>query len=317
MVNYSENIVSKSHLKIGAVIGMIGIARYKFYDWRERLGEENHHNGKIPKAHWLTPEERQSIIDYAGQYMSENSYYLKDGYRRIAYMGIDENKFACSPTSVYRVLSKEGLLNKWKGKHTSSKGSGYRQPDAPFKEYHIDIKYINYKGTFLFLISIMDGYSRYIIHHELRLTMEEKDVEITVQKAIEKYPDKKPRIISDNGKQFISKDFQLFLKETGLQHIKTSIGYPQSNGKIERYHRSLEEECVRTKSMIDMEDAQRQIASYVYHYNNNRLHSALFYLRPIDFLNGNVDELLKIRQGKLDKATENRMNYWLDKKKVA
>jgi transposase InsO family protein len=163
----------------------------------------------------------------------------------------------------------------------------------------------------------MDGYSRYIIHHELRLSMEEKDVEITVQKAIEKYPDKKPRIISDNGKQFLSKDFQLFLKEAGLQHIKTSIGYPQSNGKIERYHRSLEEECVRTTSMIDMEDAQRQIAGYVDHYNNHRLHSALFYLRPIDFLNGNVDELLKIRQEKLDKATANRMNYWLDNKKVA
>jgi transposase InsO family protein len=209
-VNFSENIVNKSHLKIGTVIGMIGIARYKFYDWRERLGEGNHHNGKIPKTHWLTPEERQSIIDYARQYISINSYYLKDGYRRIAYMGIDEDKFACSPTSVYRVLSKAGLLNKWKGRHASSKGSGYRQPDAPFKEYHIDIKYINYHGTFLFLISIMDGYSRYIIHHELRLTMEERDVEITVQKAIEKYPDKKPRIISDNGKQFLSKDFQFF-----------------------------------------------------------------------------------------------------------
>jgi hypothetical protein len=106
------------------------------------------------------------------------------------------------------------------------------------------------------------------------------------------------------------------LKEAGLQHIKTSIGYPQSNGKIERYHRSLEEECIRIKSMIDMEDAQRQIAGYVDYYNNHRLHSALFYLRPVDFLNGNVKELLNIRQDKLDRATENRMKYWVDKKSL-
>lgn len=295
------------------MIKMTGISRVKYYDWRKRLGMGNSHNGGVPKAHWLTPEESQAIIDYARNYISSNSYYLKDGYRRIAYMGLDENVFAVSPASVYRVLSKAGLLNKWRGKHRSSKGAGYRQPDGPHREWHTDIKYINFMGTFLFFISVMDGYSRYILHHELRLSMSEFDVEITLERAREKYPGINPKIISDNGSQYISKEFQLYLKEVGLQHIRTSPAYPQSNGKIERFHRTLEEECIRTRSMINLEDARRVIAGYVDHYNNHRLHSALFYLRPVDFLTGNVDELLKIRQIKLDKATESRVLYWSNK----
>jgi len=134
---------------------------------------------------------------------------------------------------------------------------------------------------------------------------------------LEKYPGKKPRLISDNGSQYISNDFREYLKEAGLQHVKTSRSYPQSNGKIERYHKSMEEECLRTSSMINLEDAREQVARYVDHYNNKRLHSSLFYLRPVDFLNGNVDELLKARQDKLDKATENRRKYWEAKKNVA
>jgi transposase InsO family protein len=293
---------------------MAGISRVKFYDWRKRIGMGNNHNGTIPKAHWLTPEEKQTVIEYGHKYISTNSYYLKDGYRRIAYMGLDENVFAVSPTTVYRILSKEGILNKWKGGRRSIKGSGYCQPKCPHQEWHTDIKYINFQSTFLFFISVMDGYSRYILHHELRISMTEFDVQITLQRAYEKYTDKKPRIISDNGSQYISKEFGQYLKEIGLQHVKISPSYPQANGKIERFHRSLEEECIRTKSMINLEDAREQIAKYVDHYNNERLHSALYYLRPVDFLNGNVDELLKVRQAKLDQATAKRIEYWSDKK---
>lgn len=295
---------------------MTGIVRTKFYDWRKRLGTENAHNGAVPKAHWLTPDEKRSVINYARNYISENTYYLKDGYRRIAYNGLDEDKFAVSPTSVYRLLRHAGLLNQWRGK-PSKKGTGYRQPLAPHKEWHTDIKYINFKGTYLFFISVLDGYSRYILHYELRESMTELDVEITIQRAHEKYPDKKPKLISDNGGQYVSKDFQNYMKEIGLLHVRTSPCYPQSNGKIERFHRSLEYECIRTKSMINLEDARNQIGGYVDHYNNHRLHSALSYLRPVDYLNGNVDELLKIRQEKLDRATENRLKYWENKKDVA
>lgn len=89
--------------------------------------------------------------------------------------------------------------------------------------------------------------------------MQEYDIEITIQRALEKYPSYKPRIISDNGPQYISKDFAEYLKIVGLQHIRTSIAYPQSNGKIERYHRTIHEECLMKKSLINLKDAHKQI----------------------------------------------------------
>ena len=93
-MKFCHDIVERSHLIITKVIEMTGVARCKFYDWQKRLGTNNNHNGKIPKSHWLLPQERKAIIDFAGTYITVNSYYLRDGYRRIAYKGIDKNVFA-------------------------------------------------------------------------------------------------------------------------------------------------------------------------------------------------------------------------------
>lgn len=317
MISYIQFLKEKTNLSVSQIIKMVGIDKGKYYDWRKRTGISNNHNGAIPKQHWLTPMERQAIIDFALTYIKGHQYYVHDGYRRIAYMGIDCGKFACSPMTVYRILKKAGLLAKWNKCRLSGKGSGFDQPEMPHQHWHTDIKYVNFKGSFLFFISVMDGYSRYIVHHELRTSMTEFDVELTLQRALEKYPGSKPRLISDNGSQYISKDFKGYLKEMGLQHIRTSPSYPQSNGKIERFHRSLEEECLRKTGLINMKDARDQIANYVDHYNNERLHSSLFYLRPIDFLKGDVDKLLEKRQSKLDRAAVKRANYWSDKRLAA
>ena len=102
-----------------------------------------------------------------------------------------------------------------------------------------------------------------------------------------------------------------------MKHVRTSPSYPQSNGKVERFHRSLEDECIRQRGLINMEDAREQIGKYVDKYNNERLHSSLFYLRPVDYLNGNIDVLLEKRQKKLDNATANRARYWNERKIAA
>jgi transposase InsO family protein len=136
--------------------------------------------------------------------------------------------------------------------------------------------------------------------------MQEFDVEITIQKALEKYYGFKPRIISDNGTQFITKDFNEFLKFVGLQHIRTSIAYPQSNGKIERYHRTIHEECLMKTSLINLDDARKQVSAYIDFYNNRRLHSSLCYLTPDDFLNNRIEEKLKLRDIKLSEAKAKR-----------
>jgi Transposase and inactivated derivatives len=218
-----------------------------------------------------------------------------------------ENERPVRSATTYRVLKSAGLINRWNKSKPNSRKRGFGQPTRPHEQWHTDIKYVNFRGTFLFLISVIDGYSRYIVHHELRTSMEEYDVQITIERALEKFPSEKPRLISDNGSQYVSRDFAEFLRMAGLQHTRTSIHYPQSNGKIERFHESLNYECLRKRSLVDLEDARRQIAEYIDYYNTKRLHSSLYYLTPEDFLNGRIDERLKVRDEKLYQARLNRI----------
>ena len=116
------------------------------------------------------------------------------------------------------------------------------------------------------------GYSRSIVQWDLRESMKEAEIEIILERAREKYPDARPRIISDNGPQFIARDFKEFIRIAGMTHVRTSPGYPQSNGKLERWHKSLKSECIRPGTPLTREDAERLIQAYVDHYNTVRLH---------------------------------------------
>jgi len=300
VVEFVDMIGPKADIPLNRMIRLIGISSSKYYSWIERTGLANNHNGKTPRGHWCLGWEKEAIIAYAKTHPSE-------GYRRLTYMMIDENVVAVSPATTYRVLKAAGLLNRWNKVKKSSKAQGFDQPTVPHQHWHTDIKYVNYHGTFLFFISVIDGYSKYLLHHELRLSMQTFDVQITLQRALEKYPGYRPRIISDNGSQYISKDFAEYLKQAGLQHIRTSVAYPQSNGKIERYHRTLHQECLQKRSFINLDDARKQIADFVDYYNKKRLHSSLYYLTPEDFLLGRVEEKLNERERKLNEAKLKRL----------
>ena len=252
----------------------------------------------IPRDFWLEDWERQAITDY----------YQKnplEGYRRLTFMMLDQDVVAVSPSSVYRVLSAAGLLKRWNNK-PSKKGTGFIQPLKPHEHWHIDISYINICGTFYYLCSILDGCSRYIIHWELREKMTEKDVEIILQRGREKFPQATPRIISDNGPQFIAKDFKEFIRIAGMTHVRTSPYYPQSNGKLERWHGTIKTECIRPKVPLSLEEARAQITSYIVHYNDNRLHSSLGYIAPKDKLESREKIIFKDRDSKLETAREAR-----------
>ena len=295
-------LIMLTGLTLKTILPWVGIPRSKYYQWCQRLGTEITPHGPVPRSHWLLNWEREAIIDFAKNHPSE-------GYRRMTYMMLDADVVAVSPSSIYRVLKAAGLLQRWNTTKSSAKGGGFQQPLRPHEHWHIDIKYVNFHGTFLFLVSVFDGYSRMIVHHELRLSMAEYDVQITLQRALEKYPHAKPRLISDNGKQFIAKDFANFLRAVGLSQVRTSIGYPQSNGKIERYHRTLSEECLRQKSFLDLDDARRQIDWFVQRYNTQRLHGSLFYLTPLEVFNGQMQERLTERETKLQQAAQQRRTY--------
>jgi len=171
---------------------------------------------------------------------------------------------------------------------------------------HLYVSYLNIGGTLYYLCSILDGYSRYIVNWDLRESMTEADIEIILQRAREKYPEARPRIISDNGPQFIAKDFKEFIRISGMTHVRTSPFYPQSNGKIERWHKSLKGECIRPGTPLSLDDARRLVTGYVDHYNNVRLNSATGYITPKDMLGGRQQEIHAERDRKLEAARKQR-----------
>jgi putative transposase len=279
-------------------VSWLGVAASKFHDWRQRYGLANEHNALVPRDWWLADWEKKAILDYHAQHPLE-------GYRRLAFLMLDADVVAVSPSSVYRVLKSADLITHHNSK-PSLKGKGFQQPLSPHEHWHTDISYINVAGTFFYLCSLLDGCSRFLVHWEIRERMTEADVETILQRAREQYPDARPRIISDNGPQFIAKDFKEFIRICGMTHVRTSPYYPQSNGKIERWHRSLKSECIRPGTPLSLEDARRLVAKYVSRYNDSRLHSAIGYVTPADKLAGRDSAILAGRDRKLEAARERR-----------
>jgi len=136
--------------------------------------------------------------------------------------------------------------------------------------------------------------------------MREQDVELVLQAAREKYPDARPRMITDNGPQFIARDFKEFIRLAGMTHVRTAPYYPQSNGKLERWHQTVKAEAIRVKTPLSLADAKRVVANFVAHYNNVRLHSAIGYVTPRDRLEGNHKAIFEQRDKKLALAREQR-----------
>jgi putative transposase len=274
------------------------VAKSKFYSWIERYGKANEHNAPIPRDFWLEQWEREAII----RFHLDNPL---EGYRRLTFMMLDHDIVAVSPATTWRVLSKAGLLARWNKKKTL-KGTGFVQPLKPHEHWHVDISYVNIHGTFYYLCCLLDGCSRYIVHSEIREQMTEADVEIVLQRAKEKFPEARPRIISDNGPQFIAKDFKEFIRISGMTHVKTSPFYPQSNGKLERFHQTIKDECIRPGVLLSLDDARRIVDKYIEHYNTVRLHSAIGYVSPADKLYSRDQEIFKERDRKLEEAREKR-----------
>lgn len=291
---------------MGSLLKWLSIPKSKFYDWNERKDKENSTNHKLPKRHWLLAWEIAAIISF-------RHLHREEGYRRLTYMMLDQNIVAVSPSAVYRILKKEGLLlSSWR--HEKTKGSGFQQPLTPHKHWHLDITYINFKGTFVYLVILLDGYSRFVVHYELRMSVEALDIEILLERARAKYQGYSPILITDNGPQFIAKDLQDYLKEVGITHRRTRFYYPQSNGKVERVIQTCKSEAIRRQSYLSLEDLKHQIDQYITLYNTQRLHASIGYITPIDMLNGKQEQIFQQRLEKLVKARENRLNEWANNK---
>ncbi len=299
VVDFVRRWSTKTGVPVERFLDGLELAAGKYYDWRQRYGQINRHNGWVPRDFWLHDWEKQAILDFQTRYPQE-------GYRRLTYMMMDADVVAVSPSSVWRVLSQAGRLAHWATPKPSKKGTGFEQPTQPHEHWHIDIAHINIHGTFYYLCAVLDGASRYIVDWTLRESMTTVEVEILLQRAREKFPSARPRMISDNGPQFIARDFKEFIRISGMTHVRTSPYYPQSNGKIERWNKSIKSECIRPGVPLSREDAERLIAQYVLVYNEQRLHSAIGYVTPKAALEGRRESIQTERDRKLELARQQR-----------
>lgn len=290
---------------------LLGLQTQKISEWKKEKIAKVKLN--IPKSHWSTPEEQKAVVDFKKENMCL-------GYIRLAFMMIDRDIAYFSPSSVYRILVNAGLNNKWTKPAGEPKKEGFDQPERVHEHWHLDISYIHFKGIFVYLICVLDGYSRAILEWDIRMNMESLDTQIVLWRACDKWLDannpNNPRLITDNGSQFLTSEFKATLKEFSMTNVKTSVNHPQSNGKLERFHGTIKSEAIRDMPKFTLEQMKDEVKAWIHFYNYERLHSALDYVAPMDVMEGRRDSILLERKRKLLEGKQKRREYALKSKTI-
>jgi len=298
-----QRFQEKTILSLETLLRFAGIPQRTWREWQKRKNVETKHNNNFPRNNHLTPEEVKAIVAF----LMANPLL---GYRMACYEMIDQNIAFVGCSSVYNVKKRYNLISKW-AEAEEMKKHGFEQPKAVHEQWHIDFSYIKIAGSFYYFLGILDGYSRKMLNWRLCLTMEGLNAEILIAETKELYPEAvNVRIISDNGSQFISKDFAELLLYLEFRHTFTSANHPQSNGKLERFNKTLKTEHVRRSAYLDYQDACIRMAQWIAHYNSRRLHSAIYYLTPNDVFYGRAGRRIAERKQKLYTAFINRQEYW-------
>lgn len=237
-----------------------------------------------------------------------------EGYRRLSYMMIDEDVAYVSPSTTYRILKASQLLASRKFV-ISKKGTGFNQPALAHAHWHTDFTYIKIGGELYHLILLLDGFSRFIVAWDITKVIDSNSCQVVIQKGKELFPGATPRIISDNGKQFTSKEFQSLLAQVGMTHVTTSPYYPQSNGKLERCNKTIKS-YLRTRHIADLKEALKVVGAFIEYYNTKRLHSAISFVTPQAKLLGKAQEIIRVRTEKLEVARAERLKINLAQKNL-
>jgi len=269
-----------------------------YYEWRGR--EEGGRladlfPGPRGSPYAVLDEEKQAVIRYALE-------QPKEGYRRLTWMMVDEDVAYLSESSVYRILKDEDLLYRWK--RSRRVGTPPPEPTGPNQRWHTDIMYLRVEDSWYFLVTVLDGYSRYVVHWDLLATMTASAVRVVIHDALKK-TGASPQIVTDNGSQFRAKDFKELVRDFELEHIRIRTYHPESNGKVERFHRSTRDELDEVE-LRNLGKAREVIGRWVAFYNQKRLHAGLKYLTPQDYWEGEPEKRLEERKEKLDRARKRR-----------
>lgn len=249
-----------------------------------------------PPCPWQAlPEEVDAVLAYA-------LTHPRDGYRRLAWQMVDEDVASLSPSSVYRILADADLLARWK--RSGSVGERPPEPTEPHGRWHTDLMYLRVGDVWYFLVTVLDAYSRYVVHWDLLPTMTAAAVRVVIQDALQQ-TGAQPEIVTDNGSQFTAKDFKELVRGFELTHIRIRTYHPESNGKLERFHRTTRE-ALDAAELANLTTARAIIGRWVTQYNEHRLHAALHYLPPAEYYRGDPAARLAERRAKLTTARQRR-----------
>jgi len=219
----------------------------------------------------------------------------------LAYAMIDDNVAYVSPSTVYRILREENLVCRWKPNKNRAKRVRFkgRKPD---QKWQSDIRYVKLGRSNYYLITFIDEYSRFIVHHELLRSMDGDSVAWAAAKALSPLPPGvKPVIQTDNGSGYVSLEFKLALSDKGVGHHRIRPHCPEENGIVERSNRTLGDK-IDELELSDYQQAKDEISDIIEWYNHDRLHSGIDFLPPWEMYRGDPSRRLAERRIKVEEA---------------
>jgi transposase InsO family protein len=289
-------------------LDLLGLPPATYYRWTERqAGGTLTDQIVLPLRQVLlpTPVEVAAVCQFARR-------YPEVGYKRLTWQMVDQDVACLRPYQVYAILTDNNLMAR-SAKPVETGLHRPPEPDHADEVWHIDLMYLYIRSKWYYLVDILDGYSRYLVAWSLNLTMAADTVTSTVEQALEKLINRRPgepRLVHDHGSQFVSREWHDFITSAGVTDIKTRVAHPQSNGRLERLHRTHREEGLTDDDQSSYYAACDGLTRWSAYYNTARPHSSLNYLYPVDYYRGDPVARLAERQEKLAEALKERQGYW-------
>jgi transposase InsO family protein len=294
------HLVEHSELPVKQTLEKLQVPRSTFYDWYQRYQELGPDGLKSKAARndqfWnrIPDLVRKQIVELALAYPDESP-------RQIAYRFIEEKTYFVSESSVYRILKSFDLIQSPAFEVITAKEK-FENPTKRVNEmWQTDFtQFLVVDWGWYYLSTVLDDYSRYILSYTLSRTMNAKDAERTLKRALSKAEIEKVRVyhkpclLSDNGPAYHSKELAQFLKERRIKHIHGSPYHPMTQGKIERWHRSMKN-LVKLQHYYSPSELERAISEWVEYYNNQRYHESLDNVTPADVYFGRDKEVIRKR----------------------